>query len=118
MGVYVSNILKHPKKTTKQSIKNYHQVFSKRKYDASYFKLQILKLEDLYKLEVAKFMHQFSQKINYHVDFVIIFRIPLIVTLILLAMLLVKIFLFLVSLLLKPKDPLNTSVQRSGMTFH
>ena len=26
-----------------------------------YFKLQILKLEDLYKLEVAKFMHQFSQ---------------------------------------------------------
>ena len=23
-----------------------------------------------------------------------------------------------ISLLLKPKDPLNTSVQRSGMTFH
>ena len=26
-----------------------------------YFKLQILKLEDLYKFEIAKFMHQFTQ---------------------------------------------------------
>ena len=74
-----------------------------------YFKLQILKLEDLYKFKIAKFkfMHQFTQN-KLPSRFRHYFSHPSdihTVTLILRAIRQLKIFLFLVSLLLKLNGP-------------
>ena len=57
VGVYVPHTPMHPKKATKQSIKSYSL---RGNMTPHYFKLQILKLEDFYKFEIAKFIHKFT----------------------------------------------------------
>ena len=53
--MFPTYIPKHTKKMTKQSIKNYHQVFTKRKYDTT-----LLHVTDS-KFEIVTFMNQFTQ---------------------------------------------------------